>query len=149
MVLEIKCSCQDYAFTLTSIVRNILAQKKERFACFIDMQNAFDCVDRDLLFYKLLDMNIDENIYHCIKALYSKPIACVKINNYVTYWFDSGVCQGDSLSPMLFGIFINDLELNELNLGIPVNKIVLSMLLFADDIVILRENHQDLQNMSE
>ncbi len=36
------------------------------------MQKAFDWVDRDLLFYKLLKYNINGNIYKCIKAMYNQ-----------------------------------------------------------------------------
>ncbi len=72
----------------------------------------------------------------------------MKINTYITDWFDinSGVHKGDSLSSTLF---INDLaeELNEPNLVILVHEIVLSILLFVDDIVILSENRQDLQKV--
>ncbi len=51
--------------------------------------------------------------------MYNHPMACVKVNNNITQWFDisSGVRQGDSLSPTLFGLFINDLisEVKTLN----------------------------------
>ena len=121
------------------MIRNRLNQKKDTFACFIDMQKAFDWVDRDLLFYKLLCMNIDGNVYDCIKSLYRNPVANVKLNSLNTDWFDitSGVRQGDSLSPTLFGLFINDLvqDLNNMNLGIPIGNDSISILLFADDIV--------------
>ncbi len=42
------------------------------------MQKAFDGVDRDMLFYKLIEYNIDGNIYNYIKALYHHPISSVK-----------------------------------------------------------------------
>ncbi len=115
------------------------------------MQKAFDWVDRDLLFYKLLTYNIDGNIYRCIKALYNHPVASVKVNEYMTDWFptDSGVKQGDSLSPTLFALFINDLakEINELGLGIEFDEGKLCILLFADDIVILGEDETQLQSL--
>ena len=75
------------------------------------MKKAFDWVDRDLLFYKLLKNNIQGKIYKCISALYSNTLSCVKINGITTPWFQtlSGVKQGDNLSPTLFSLFINDL----------------------------------------
>ena len=105
-------SCIDHIFSLTSIIRNRIDQGLSTFCCFIDMKKAFDWVDRDLLFYKLLMYNIDGKIYNSIKSLYSHPLSSIKLNNYRTDWFttESGVRQGDSLSPTLFGIFIyNDL----------------------------------------
>ena len=57
-------SCEDHVFTLSSIIRN----KPSVFATFIDLKKAFDFVDRDLLLYKLLLLNIDGKIYNSIKS---------------------------------------------------------------------------------
>ncbi len=93
-----KRSCEDHIYTLTSIIRNRLSHNQSTYCCFIDMQKSFDWVDRDLLFYKLLKYNVNGNIYKCIKAMYSHPIACVKVNNIVTDWFNISieVRQGNS-----------------------------------------------------
>ncbi len=144
-------SCTDHIFALSSLVKNRLAQNRDTYACFIDMQKAFDWVDRDLLFYRLLEYNIDGNIYKCIKALYNHPTCCVQLNGYHTEWFptESGVRQGDSLSPTLFALYINNLAetLKQLNIGINFEQEKVCILLFADDIVILGESEQDLQNL--
>ena len=91
-------SCSDHIFTLTSIIRNRQAQNLPTFASFIDMQKAFDWVNRDLLFYKLLLHNIDGKVYKSVKSLYNHPTACIKLNNRLTDWFEveSGVKQGDT-----------------------------------------------------
>ena len=144
-------SCIDHVYTLTSIIRNRLANKQPTYCCFIDMKKAFDWIDRDLLFYKLLSYNIDGNMYKCIKALYSNPMSGVKLNNYFTDWFNtsSGVRQGDSLSPTLFGIFINDIaqEINQMDIGVQAGDVKLSILMYADDIVLMAENENNLQTM--
>ncbi len=61
--------------------------------------------------------------------MYSHPIACVKVNDNITQWFDisSGVRQGDSLSTTLFGLFINDLisDVKALNLSVNINDIII------------------------
>ncbi len=114
------------------------------------MQKAFDWVDHDLLFYKLLQNNIDGHMYSAIKALYSHPTGKIRLNKASTDWFDitSGVKQGDSLSPTLFGIYINDLisEVNQHNLGLQIGDII-SIILFADDIVFIAESEEKLQIM--
>ncbi len=83
--------------------------------------------------------------------MYNHPIACVKVNNNVTDWFNisSRVRQAHSLPPTLFGLYINDLitDVKDLNLGINVNDIIISILAFADDIVILAKNEKDLQDI--
>ena len=53
----------DHIFTLTSIIRNRLHTNNSTVVAFIDMQKAFDWVDRDLLWYKLLIHNIKGKIY--------------------------------------------------------------------------------------
>ncbi len=146
-----KRSCEYHIFTLTSILRNRMTDGKYTFCAFIDMQKAFDWMDWDLLFYRFLKYNITGNIYYCIKALYIHPIAFVKVNKYVTNWFDitSGVHQGDSLFPTLFGLFLNDLlrEVKDLKLTIKFAKEIISRLAFAEDIIILAKSENDLQTI--
>ncbi len=64
------------------------------------------------------------------KALYRHPLACIKINGHISERFDisSGVQLGDSLSPTLFGLYINDLikEVKKLNLGVKVEEELVS-----------------------
>ena len=101
-------SCEEHIFTLTCLVRNQLSKSKSVFASFIDLEKAFDWVDRDLLFYRLLTYGITGKIYKEIKSLYNNTFSldfpCVCVNNWMTGWFgvSSGVKQGDNLSPTYF-----------------------------------------------
>ncbi len=119
-------SSQDEFCRLTSIIRNRQAKKLPTFAAFVDMQKAFDWVDRDLLFLKLLINNIDGNVYNAIKAMYSNTTAIMRINGFEIELFswDAVVRQGDVLSTTLFSIYIHDLakEIKCMNLGIPVDN---------------------------
>ena len=51
----------------------------------------------------------------------------------------SGVRQGDIVSSILFSMFLNDLAtgIKDLNCGIEIDKGELSILLYADDIVMM------------
>ena len=83
--------------------------------------------------------------------MYTKTMSCIKINNFLTKWFEvnNGVRQGDPLSPTLFAIYINNLakEIINLNLGININNYKLSILLYADDMVLIANTETDLQKM--
>ena len=94
--------------------------------------------------------------------MYSNPRSKILLNEYETDFFDCpiGVKQGDNISATLFSIFINDLaeEIKETKIGIHLNENVLNdsckdsyndlflnILLYADDIVLMTANENDLQ----
>ena len=137
-------SCVDHIFTLCDLPRIRKAQNLETFCSFIDFQKAFDLVDHDFLLHKLSNIGTCGNIYQSIKDMYSAPVSCVNINGRLTGWSDvgSGVKQGDSLSPTLFLVFINDLakDISNMNLGIHFDgENHLALLLYASDIVIIAQ----------
>lgn len=57
-----------------------------------------------------------------------------------------GVKQGCILSPLLFALFINDIQ-NDLKGGIKISGEIFKLLAFADDIVFLAESKAELQAM--
>ena len=134
---------------MTTIIRNKNAEGRSLFSAFLDIKKAFDWIDRDLLNYKLLSVGINGKIYNSIKRLYQNTTSCIKLNSINTEWFNvkSGVRQGDSLSPTLFNVYVNDLinELNSLNIGIDINGRKICCLLYADDIVIFSNTADKLQ----
>jgi len=147
-----KRSCEEHIFALSSILKNRKVKSQSTFVAFIDFAKAFDTVDRNLLMYKIHEAGIKGNIYRTIKALYSGNQCAILLKNFVTPWFDStiGIRQGDSLSPTLFAIFINDLAvvIKEKFKGVRVNEnTTCPILLYADDIVLLAESAVNLKAM--
>lgn len=143
--------CTDHIYCLTSTIRHVIQNGQSVYACFIDAEKAFDKIDRVLLLYKLLVLGINGKIYKNIKEIYTNCVNCVNVNNNLSDWFpvDCGVRQGDTLSPTLFGIFVNDLvhEVKQLGLGIPIGDEKLSILVYADDIVVLGMSEIELQSI--
>ena len=145
-------SCEDHIFTLTSVLKNRIANKKSTFCAFIDLEKAFDWLNRDLLLYKLIEHNIDGNMYRTIKSMLSRTSSCVRISNELqSNWFKNnyGVRQGDCLSPTLFSLYINDLAktIKEHGPKLMMDNILLNILLYADDMVLIAESEEDLQKL--
>ena len=132
-------SCIDHLYALTSIVKNRKIRKKDTFVCFIDAKKAFDNVNRDMLWYKLMKIGVTGPFLDATKSLYDTTQSAVKLGNYMTDLFPVrfGVKQGCKMSPTLFSVYINDLvdEINTLNDGIDISDDVnIALLLYADDI---------------
>ena len=140
-------SCEDHIFTLNSIIKN----NASVFTAFIDLKKCFDFIDRSMLLYKLLLNKIDGKVYNSIRNMYASTSSCIKINGKKTEWFScaSGVKQGCNLSPTLFSVFANDLvqEINDLDLGIEIGDSKVSLLMYADDIVLVASSEEHLQSM--
>ena len=143
-------SCLDHIYTLTSIIRNRKNQNLDTFCAFIDYQKAFDWVNKDILLYKLLKFfNIRGKFYNAIKCLLLESVTKVRINKLYTSWFNVslGVRQGDTLSPTLFSMYINDLvkNINTFSCGVEVEDTQIGILLYADDVVLIAPSESNLQ----
>ena len=92
-------SRQDHAYILNSIVKNRQSENLHTYAAFVDMQKAFDWLDRDLLMLKLLMNNISGKIYRAIKSIYSGTISSIHLGEHMTgSSCNARVRQGDVLS---------------------------------------------------
>ena len=76
-------------------------------ACLVDTKKAFDTVNRECLWYKLLKLGIKGKIYHTVESLYNNVRCAVKVSDVITPFLNVnlGVKQGCRLSPTLFALY--------------------------------------------
>ena len=90
-------------------------------------------------------------MYTAINSLYENYSCSVRVNGKFTepFYISNGLKQGCIISPTLFKIYINDLveDINSLGKGITTPDGQVSLLMFADDIVLMAADEADLQVM--
>ena len=137
-------STVDACFTLNLLVNRNVSNNRKLFCAFIDFSTAFDSVCRNILYEKLKEYGISTKMLKMIMAIYKNVTSSVKINNVHTDSFTctDGLRQGDSPSPVLFAMSINDLSqrLSEVD-----NDKNMDILLYADDLAILANSREMLQ----
>ena len=75
---------------------------------------AFNSGDRTKLWKKIFNSGIQGKMLTIIRSLYDKVKCCLKYKGALSDYFksDVGLMQGETLSPLLFSLYVNDLEIN-------------------------------------
>jgi hypothetical protein len=99
-------------------------------------------------------MGIHGNYMNTLKNMYREVRMRVRVGNSISEAFlaEAGVKQGDNLSPLLFGLFIDQVEKYFTDRcgedeGIRIADNFCRVILYADDLAILSESPEGLQNM--
>ncbi|KAI5717340.1 hypothetical protein M8J77_004178 [Diaphorina citri] len=149
-----KRGCRDNVFNLYAAISiNIRADKSKVYSCFVDYRRCFDSIDHQTLWRKLFTLGLSGKCIRVIRHLYESAKMRVKTDKGQTEMIKmtKGVMTGDSLSPLLFILFISDLSefIRSKGIqGLPINpEYNLIALLYADDLVLLTDKENELQKM--
>ncbi|UYV76332.1 hypothetical protein LAZ67_14000035 [Cordylochernes scorpioides] len=145
-------SCIDHIFTLTTLIQLSLRKKRGKlYVFFVDLRKAFDTVPHSILWKKLYNLGISYQFISTIKSYYEQATIAIRWKGSFTesIKINSGVLQGEPLSPLLFILFITDLIEIYNNSDLPSVNLPefgdIHLLLYADDIAIIGESRMNLQ----
>ena len=116
---------------------------------FIDLAKAFDKVDRSLLFTKLQKMCIPYKLCSTLFHIFNHTKIYLKAGEIRSEPFQSNIGgpQGDVSSALLFSLFISDIINHIPKIGPKINDVVVSLILYADDMCLIAQSASDLQKM--
>ena len=73
-------STMNQIFTLKQIFGKSWEYGKDLFACFVDLEKAYDRVPRDKLWKVLQEYGVNGQLLRAIKSFYYRPDVCVWVN---------------------------------------------------------------------
>ena len=112
-----------------------LAVKKRLYMAFVDLEKAFDCFPRKVIWWALRKLGVEEWIVRLVQGMYANAQSHVRVGEGFSKEFEVkvGVNQGSVFSPLLFIIVLEALS-REFRAGVPLED------LHADDLVIIADS---------
>ena len=124
------------------------------YACFVDIQKAYDTVQHGLLWERLAGLGVQGRMPAAIQSLYASGTLSMKIEGTagLPQLQRMGVRQGCPLSPILFGLFFDGLHEHLSGLAPAAGLLLRSgrqvpFLCYADDVVLLFDSLGGLQRL--
>lgn len=107
----------DNVFVLHMLIRRALLLKTPLYVVLADIQKAFDMVNHEILFGFLMSSGAWGSHMNVLRELYAHASSSVKINARFSKFFTTnrGVQQGNSISPILFTLYISQLEISDVD----------------------------------
>ena len=129
----------DAIFIVRQLQEKHLAANKPLYMAFVDLEKAFDRVPRDVIWWAMRKLGIDEWLVCLVQSMYKDVRSRVRVGDGYSEEFGVGVGvhQGSVLSPLLFIIVLEALS-REFRTGCPWE------LLYADDLMSSAESMEEL-----
>lgn len=143
-------SCNDAIFVIRQINEKSIEYNRPAFLCLIDLEKAFDRVQLQDVVHILYNRNIPLKIIKLVEDIYTRNKIEARVNSELTDPIDvtTGIRQGDSLSPLLFNIILDEIiKQVKTKRGYRMGNREIQILCYADDTVLIAEDEDDLQRL--
>ena len=134
----------DAIFIVRQMQEKYLTANKTLYMAFIDLEKAFDRVPREVIWWSLRKLGVDEWLVRLVQSMYANVHSRARVGSGYSDVFPVkvGVHQGSVLSPLLFIIVLEALS-RECRTGCPWED------LYADDLAIIAESLKELSEKVE
>jgi len=136
-----KSGCTHAIYTLRRTVEYYTSAGSTVNICSLDLSKAFDKMNHHGLFITLMKRRVPVNLLVLFEHWFNTCFTCVKWSSCYSAFFKlcCGVRQGGVLSPYFFAIYIDSLvhRVKSLTIGCVIHSVNFSILLYADDILLL------------
>ena len=145
------CSTVQCTWAVQQTISHYLRRGSDVFCCLLDFSKAFDKVNYDQLFRKLLSREVPAIVLRLVVFIYLNQSCFIRWNSVDSDSFSvkNGVRQGAILSPSLFCVYLDTLltQLRDAGLGCHIGGLYVGAYGYADDVLLLAPTRQGLQAM--
>ena len=148
-----KSSTTQCTFAMMETVNYYRQHNTDVYVLLLDASQAFDKVNYVKLFQLLIKRNVNPLIIRCLVYMYTNQYMNIKWNCSMSKYFSTsnGVKQGGVLSPILFGIYIDELLslLRNSGYGCKVGHLYCGTIGYADDVSFISPSLHALKMMCD
>jgi hypothetical protein len=104
--------CEEHIFVLNAALQMNTSKRRKVYALFVDLSKAFDGIRHRKLWSNLHSIGLSNKFIRNIQCIYSKAKATNIRTNYgmsPSFNLTNSVLQGETLSPKLFTLFVEDI----------------------------------------
>ena len=143
----------DQVFAVSQVCEKYLANGKDVFWGFMDLEKAYDTIDQHGMWQMLRVYGVGGKLLKGVQSFYVDRWACVRVGNDVSEWFpvNVGLRQGRVISPRLLNVYmdgmVREVTVRVLGKGLEQlsangGRFEIQKLLFADDTALVADSEE-------